>query len=281
MWSGVSSTPAPVPPAGFLNLSAVSWQIRACGLVSCRYRPWVTSPFRASPRRDRAPVSGSPAPLRSSPRTLRALTRPFHRGFRRRPPHRWGSCRYPPAATDHLSARRPWLACLPVTTGPRAAGSRPTTRIIRFEASFPLQSCAAEPQRVSPMGAALLSWAFRPSRAFSTRPLDPLADPPHPRSAARTAHDCSHTARDFRDLATPGSGEPGQAPALRGCLASSIGGHRSSVDRAVPPSRRQSFSRGLDSREGDLARPWPSELRSERTAASPPPKRRRQLSWGS
>jgi hypothetical protein len=140
MWSGVSSTPTPVPPAGFLNLPAVSWQIRARGLVSCRYRPWVASPFRALPRRDRAPVSGPPAPLRSSPRALRALTRPFHRGFRRRPPHRWGSCRYPPAAMDHLSAHPPWWARLPVTAGPRAAGSRPTTRIIRFEASFPLQS---------------------------------------------------------------------------------------------------------------------------------------------
>lgn len=140
MWSGVSSTPTPVPPAGFRNLSAVSWQIRACGFVSRRCRPWATSPFRASPRRDRAPVSGPPAPMRSSPRALRALTRSFQRGFRRRPPHRWGSCRYPPAAMDHLSARPPWRARLPVTAGPRAAGSRPTTRIIRFEASFPLRS---------------------------------------------------------------------------------------------------------------------------------------------
>jgi len=208
MWSGVSSTPTPVPPAGFLNLSAVSWQIRACGLVSCRYRPWATSPFRASPRRDRAPVSGSPAPLRSSPRALHALTRPFHRGSRRRLPHPWGACRYPPAAMDHLSARPPWLACIPATTGPRAAGSRPTTRIIRFEASFPLQSPRCWTPTGFPVGAAVLSWAFRPSRAFSTRPSDPLAHPPHPRSAARTARDCSHTARDSEDLATPRSGEP-------------------------------------------------------------------------
>lgn len=150
MWRGVSSTPTPVPPAGFLNLSAVSWQIRARGLVSCRYRPWATSPFRALPRRDRAPVSGSPAPLRSSPRALHALTRPFHHGFRRRPPHPWGSCRYPPAAMDHLSARLPWWACIPVTAGPRAAGSCPTTRIIRFEASFPLRSASCGTPRVSP-----------------------------------------------------------------------------------------------------------------------------------
>jgi hypothetical protein len=85
------------------------------------------------------------------PAYLRALSRPFHHGFHRRPPHPWGSCRYPPAAMDHLSARPPWLARVPVTTGPRAASSRPTTRIIRFEASFPLQSCAAG-SRESPRG---------------------------------------------------------------------------------------------------------------------------------
>lgn len=145
MWSGVSSTPTPVPPAGFHNLSAVSWQIRARGLVSCRYRPWATSPFRALPRRDRAPVSGSPAPLRSSPRTLRALTQPCHHGFRRRPPHLWGSCRYPPAATNHLSARRPWRARLPVT---RDHAQRARARPRGSSASKPRSPCkarAAEP----------------------------------------------------------------------------------------------------------------------------------------
>jgi len=215
------------------------------------------------------------------PARLRALTRPFHRGFRRRLPRLRGSCRDPPAAMDHLSARPPWLARIPVTTGPRAAGSHPTTRIIRFEASFPLQSCAAEPRRVSPTGAALLSWAFRPSRAFSTRPSDPLADPPHPRCAARTAHDCSHTARDVRDLATPGSGEPGQAPALRRYLASSSADTDPVWTGPCHPLGGSPAPSAFIPREGDLARDWPSELRSERTAASPPPRRRRQLSWGS
>lgn len=208
-WSGVSSTPTPVPPAGFHNLSAVSWQIRARGLVSCRCRPWVTSPFRASPRRDRAPVSGPPAPLRSSPRNLRALTRPCHHGFRRRLPHLWGACRSPPAAMGSLSACRPWQARLPVTLD---RAQRAHARPRGSSASKPRSPCkarAADPAGL-PAGAAVLSWAFRPSRAFSTRPLDPLAAPPRPRSAALTTHDCSHAARDVGDLATPGSGEPGR-----------------------------------------------------------------------
>jgi hypothetical protein len=172
-WSGVSSTPTPVPPAGFLNHSAVYWQIRACGLVSCRYRPWVTSPFRALPRRDRAPVSRSPAPLRSSPRALRALARPFHRGFRRRPPHPWGSCRYPPAAMDHLSARPPWLARLPVTTGPHAASSRPTTRIIRFEASSPLRSARLLDSHGFPRGSSRALLGVPPLQSLLHPPLGP------------------------------------------------------------------------------------------------------------
>lgn len=118
-WSGVSSTPTPVPPAGFYNLSAVSWQIRACGLVSCRCRAWVTSPFRASPRRDRAPVSGSPAPLRSSPRNLRALTRPCHHRVSPTPSPSLGLLPVSPQRlwapfrrADHgrLASRSPWTA---------------------------------------------------------------------------------------------------------------------------------------------------------------------------
>jgi hypothetical protein len=148
----------------------------------------------------------------------------------------------------------PMVGSLPGEPGPRTAGSRPTTRIIRFEASFPLQSCAAEPRRVSPTGAAVLSWAFRPSRAFSARSSDPLADPPHPRSAARTAHDCSHTARDFRDLATPGSGEPGRAPALRRCTADSSADTDPVWTGPCHPLGGSPSPAALDSREGDLAR---------------------------
>lgn len=280
MWSGVSSTPTPVPPAGFLNLSAVSWQIRACGPVSCRYRPWATSPFRALPRRDRAPVSGSPAPLRSSPRALRALTRPCHHGFRRRLLHRWSSCRCPPAATDYLSARRPWLARLPVD---RDHAQRARARPRGSSASKPRSPCKAV--LLSPAsllaGAALLSWAFRPSRAFSTRSWDPLADPPHPRSAERTAHDCSHTARDFRDLATPGSGEPGQAPALRGCLASSsadtdpVWTGPCHLSAAVLLPRPSSHAKATSRATG----PRSFEVNGQRHLLRT--RRRRQLSWGS
>jgi hypothetical protein len=197
--------------------------------------------------------------LRSSLRALHALTRPFHHGLHRRLTHPWAPCRYPPAAMDHLSARPPWWTCIPVTAGPRAASSCSTTQIIRFEASFPLRSARLLDPASLLTGAAVLSWAFRPSRVCSTRPLDPLVDPPHPRSAARTAHDCSHTARESEDLATPLSGEP--RPNTTACAvhpARLVGGHRSSVDRAVPPLRRQSFSRGLGiTRRRPRARPDP------------------------
>jgi hypothetical protein len=61
-------------------------------------------------------------------------------------------------------------------------GDRWTARsgLVPDHADHPLRSLVPPakpallwPHRVSPMGAAVLSWAFRPSRAFSTRSWDP------------------------------------------------------------------------------------------------------------
>jgi len=132
-----------------------------------RRRSLVTAGFA-----DALPIAGA---LAGFPPRLRIT---FQRAL-----HGWAR---PPVTRDHARRAR---------ARPRgSSASKPRS---------PCKARAAEPRRVSPTGAAVLSWAFRPSRASSTRSLDPLADPPHPRSAARTAHDRSHTARDFRDLATP------------------------------------------------------------------------------
>lgn len=131
--------------------------------------------------------------MRSSPRNLRALHATFHRGF---PPTPTSSLRSLPVSPRRygLPFGVPTMAGSPPGhPGPRAAGSRPTTRIIRFEAFFPLQSSRCPPRR-SPCRSNRALLGFRPSRAFSTRPLDPLAAPPRPRSAVRTAP---------RSLATP------------------------------------------------------------------------------
>jgi hypothetical protein len=62
--------------------------------------------------------------------------------------------------------------------GPRAAGSRPTTRIIRFEASFPLQSSRCRPRR----------FPCRSSRALlGVPPLQSLLHPPLGPSSCPTA----------------------------------------------------------------------------------------------
>jgi len=63
-------------------------------------------------------------------------------------------------------------ARLPVTAGPRAAGSRPTTRIIRFEASFPLQSLL-----LSPDGSPRREQPCSPGRSAPPEP-----SPPAPRT---------------------------------------------------------------------------------------------------
>lgn len=186
VWSGVPSTPTPVPPAGFRNLPAVSWQIRACGPVSCRYRPWATSPFRALPGRDRVTPSrgrwlpcGHPRATCARRRGL--VTTGFTDAFLIAealagiPPRLWAP--FQRATHGWLASWSPWTA---------RSGLAPDHADHPLRSFLSLcQARAADPAGF-PAGAAVLSWAFRPSRAFSPRPSDPLADPPRPRSAALT-----------------------------------------------------------------------------------------------
>jgi len=165
--------PAPVPPSGFRNLAAVSWQIRACGLVSCRCRPWVrlslqsfTSQESLHPSRGRLLPCGHPHAPACAVAALSPRVSPTPSPVSR------GSCRYPPEAMGALSACEPWSGPPPGHPGPRAAGSRPTTRFIRFEALILLRRPRHRPHGFPRRsGRALLG--FRPSRAFSTRPSEP------------------------------------------------------------------------------------------------------------
>jgi hypothetical protein len=173
----------PLPSLGYLSLqSLASQRSRTRSRVACSLAVIPARPARAdaavSPR-----ASPTPAPsLGRLPVSPRGYGSPFS------PPSMVGV--HP---GDHWTAR---------------------SELVLDHADHPLRSLVppAKRQLLSPAslltGAAVLSWAFRPSRVCSTRPLDPLVDPPHPRSAARTAHDCSHTARESEDLATPLSGEP-------------------------------------------------------------------------
>jgi hypothetical protein len=118
-----------------------------------------------------APLSGPPAPSRSSPRVDARRSRPGRRGFHRRLPHLWGASRYPPATSSELSAGQPWMAHLPFALDrARRARAQPHGS----PASKPRSSSevrAADPTGF-PAGAAVLSWDFAP----------PEPSPPVPRT---------------------------------------------------------------------------------------------------
>jgi hypothetical protein len=78
---------AAVPPSGFLNLSAVSWQARASRPCLMPQPPVGFSLQSLAPRRGRVRLSASPCSLAVLHRASipRARTRPFHSGFHRRP----------------------------------------------------------------------------------------------------------------------------------------------------------------------------------------------------
>jgi len=61
----------------------------------------------------------------------------------------------------------------PVRPGPRATGSRPAARFIRFEACSLQRSPRCRPRRF-PCRSSRALLGFRPSRAFSTRSSDPI-----------------------------------------------------------------------------------------------------------
>jgi len=126
---------ASAPLSGFLNLSAVSWQARSSRpcLMPLPFVGFSLSSSEVSPRENRAPLSGPPAPLRSFTR-VRWRARPalVTAGFPRRPrlvarlpgsPDDYGL----PFVQPRLASRSPWV---------RSSGSSRSARFTRFEASF-------------------------------------------------------------------------------------------------------------------------------------------------
>lgn len=126
------------------------WHVRACGLVSCRCRPWAASPFRALPRRDRASplgAAGSLAVIPTQPARTRAALSP------RVSPTPTSSLRPLPVSPRGYGfpfSAPPMADTPPGHPGPRAVGSRPTTRIIRFEALIPLRNSRCRPRGCYP-----------------------------------------------------------------------------------------------------------------------------------
>jgi hypothetical protein len=163
------SRPASVPLSGFLNLSAVSWPTRAS------WPCFVPQPFlgflpsESSPRRNRAPLSGPPAPLQLSTdvlgRTAGALS--------------------PPAFTDAHAFTwlpgSPTMAMSALSTAPRrrfpvaldsAQQNRPVPPLHLLRSLVPPTS-PFTPQPSFPAPAADPLLGFCPSRAFSSHASDP------------------------------------------------------------------------------------------------------------
>jgi hypothetical protein len=107
------------------------------GLVSCRSRPWDSSPSERSPRPgSRTPLeaASSLAVIHRRPATYHPP--PFAAGFPDARVARRGGL-VPPATMGSLSARR--AGALPGRPGPRAAGPSRPARFTRFEALLPLR----------------------------------------------------------------------------------------------------------------------------------------------
>jgi hypothetical protein len=176
------------------------------------------------------------------------------RGFRRRPPRRSGRLPVSPRGRGSPFSAPSMVGSPPGDLRAARSGLAPDHADHPLRSLVPPAKLAAGPRRVSPW-----EQPCSPGRSAPPEPSPPaprtLADPPHPRSAARTAHDRSHTARDFGDLATPGSGEPGQAPASRRCLASSSADTDPVWTGPCRPLGGSPSPAALDSRGGDPARP--------------------------
>lgn len=203
-------------------------------------------PPERSPRKDRAPLSGPPAPLQSSAagpgRTLR------HRSPRLSPVPALAQAWFPSRLWAPF--RRAWpVACLPVPLGPGGREPPSADSIICFEASFPLRVRSHRPGfprsdgRCSPGVLAPLELCR--SRLGS---CSPDGREVHPRShpQAETATRRSHPPRAR------------SAPAPECPRRSAAPGPLGGPDRAA--SRRRPFSLGLGPRTTSPA--GPSELRS-------------------
>jgi len=145
-----TSTLAPVPPAGFHNLPVVSQQARVRGLVSCRCRPWATSPFRAFPRKDRCTPLGAACSLTVIPAhpacAVRGLittgfadARAISDAFAGFPPRLWAPFR--PTTHGWEVSRSPWTT---------HDGLTPDRTVHPLRSLDPLAKSAPPTSRVSP-----------------------------------------------------------------------------------------------------------------------------------
>jgi len=165
----------PVPPSGFLNLSAVSQQARVprpCFVP----QPFLGPPLQSLPLAGIAsPLSGSLAPLRSSTGVPRApKSRRSPRGFRRRPRPR-AVADFPLGPRSSFQTPRGGSFPIASSDGPWAALSACFTR---FGALLLLRIRCAAPA-VKRTQRPLLSWGSSPpeflDRASDPRPAPDLA----------------------------------------------------------------------------------------------------------
>jgi len=165
-------TPAPVPLSGFLNLSAVSWQVRA-SRPCLMPQPFLGSPLQSLPLVEIAyPSRGSLASLQSStnvrrraPDALSPLVSPT--------PARERVRLDPPTTMSSLSSSR---SSSPGRSGCRTAGSSRPASFTYFEASLPLRVRSLL-VRVSPRQQVAALLGFFPSRVFSKRASESAAPP--------------------------------------------------------------------------------------------------------
>lgn len=202
---GGSSLPPRFRSQVFSTSQRFPGRLELSGLVSCRNHPWAwpsprSAPSELSPRKNRAPLSGSPAPLRSSARVRR-----------RRSPGR--SPRVSPTAPTRASARRPawfparlwapfprapWLRRAPRTRFPVTLG--PTSGVAPFRGVHPLRSLVppANPfttDRVAPGPPVAALLEFVPSEAFSAHTWDPRTRPRGEASRTPPCHPLAGAAR--------------------------------------------------------------------------------------
>jgi hypothetical protein len=207
MWPGLFRVQAG-PLAGFLNLSAVCACLSFVALFHATAVPGTS--LERSPRTNRTPLSGPPAPLQLSTHgqsaPLVALSPPISPT-----PTLTRSSLVPPAAMSSLFTRR---STLPGRPGPRSTGS-PVPQA--SPTSKPYSSCESVHAELScPTSPVVTLLGFFPSGAFSALASNPMTHPqlsrvtrapPTPHSAhslARrlTRSPCSTRTRDPKDLTT-------------------------------------------------------------------------------
>jgi hypothetical protein len=218
------AAPAPVPLAGFLNPSAVSWQVRAARPYLMPL-PLLGFPFRAFPsRRSRAPLGAAccPAVVHRRARThLPSACHPwFHRLAPRRSPGSSKSYGFPfhdgsICLEDLVASRSPW---------PSSGLAAPYRQLHRLRSFVPFVSPFA-PARVSPDRRSLLSWSSASRKRSSSLGTS------NPSGCPDTTH-ADNAGHDDEEPQPPASGADSPAPKDR---LDPLGTTQSGVDWRAPP----------------------------------------------